>query len=194
MVLVLSSAFLFTASTPVAASVSIDLEIDGEPVEDGDVVDVEEVAEVAIQVESDDTLNFVRTSLGTEEYSVGVDATEYRVNQTLVPPLGQSHYTVYAETLGSDSASKSVTLDRPPANEAEFRQVLRQQRNELERMQQQMTELREHRENLSAENERLRQEIEEVEEEDGVVPLPGFGFGVALAALAALTFGSRRLR
>ncbi len=176
-----------------AASISIDLSVDNETVDDGDSVEVDGIAEIEIYVESERDLNFVRTTLGTEEYAVGVNATEFHLNQTLTTTLGENTYTVYAEDVDESSASKSVTLDRPPRTEAEFRQVVQQYERDLELIESEMEGLREARDNLSAENEQLRHQIqeleEELEEEEG---LPGFGVGVAVAAL--LTAAAYRVR
>lgn len=187
---------LVLSTSAAAAEVSIDMSVDGEQVEDGDSVDVGQVATVDIHVNSDEELNFVRTSLGTEEYTVGVNSTEFRVNQTVTTLLGDNSYTVYAEDVGGESASLEVTMERPPATEAEFRQVVRQYQNRLDGMQEEMNELENQSQNLTQENERLRDEVEELEsqaeDDGGLLPQPGFGFGVALAALFAVAVAARR--
>lgn len=191
-----AAALLLLSAAPAAAEVSIEASVDGEQVADGDAVDVGEVATVEVEVDSDSELNFVRTSLGTHEYTVGVNSTSFRVNQTVTALLGDNSYRVYAEDVDGESASLEVTLERPPANEAEYRQVVRQYRSQLAEMQQEMNELENRSEDLSSENERLRQQVEDlesqVEEDDGLLPQPGFGFVAALAALLAITAARRR--
>lgn len=195
-VLLVSIAALAVLSSPAVASTSIDLEVDGETVEDGDTVEVEEVTEMEVYVESDEELNFVRTSLGTEEYTVGVNATEFRLNQTLTTLLGDNSYTVYVEDLEENSSSLSVTLERPPTTEVELRQAVRRYEQRLDRMQSEMNELENHSSNLTEENERLRSEIDDLESDTGgqdrLIPLPGFGFVAAFAALSTFTLLARR--
>lgn len=195
-VLLASIAALAIVSSPAAAAVSIDLAVDGETVEDGDTVEVEELTEVEVYVESDEELNFVRTSLESEEYTVGVNATEFRLNQTLTTLLGDNSYTVYAEDVEEASATVSVTMERPPGNEAELRRVVRRYEQRLDRVETEMNELENRSNNLTRENERLRSEIDdfeaEIEEQDRLIPLPDFGFVAAFAALSAFVLLSRR--
>lgn len=182
---------LLLTATPAAAELSIDLEVDGEPVEDGDSVEVGETASIQLYVESDGELNFVRTTLGAEEYSVGVDSTRFRLNQTVTTLLGDNSYSVYAEDLDGGSASVEVTLERPPSTEAEFRRAVRQYQSRVDEMEREIDQLRNRSEQLSEENEQLRQEVEQMEGETGS-PLPGFGFVAAtLAVLAAWAFTVR---
>lgn len=187
---------LVLSTSAAAAEVSIEMTVDGEQVEDGDTVDVDQVATVEVDVDSDQQLNFVRTSLGTHAYTVGVNSTEFNVNQTVTTLLGDNSYSVYAEDVEGESASMEVTLERPPANEAEFRQVVRNYQNRLDSMQKEMNELENHSQNLSRENEQLRDEVEDlesqVEDDGGLLPQPGFGSVVALIALVTFAAAARR--
>ncbi len=188
---------MFVLSTSAAAAeVSIEMTVDGEQVEDGDAVDVDQVATVDVHVESDQELNFVRTSLGTQDYTVGVNSTEFRVNQTVTTLLGDNSYRVYAEDVDGESASTEVTMERPPATEAEFRQVVRNYQNRLDSMQDEMNELENRSQNLSSENERLQDEVDDlesqVEDDGGLLPQPGFGVVVVLIALVTFAVAGRR--
>lgn len=201
-------ALLATAAVvapPVSAQdgdVSIQVSAGGEEYDDGERVDVEaDELMVNVTVESENELNFLRSSLHTQSIVVGVSGNSYNTSHVLETRLGPNDYTVTVEDVDGNVARHSVNFYKEATSPRELRQVVNRLQNRKERLEDDIDELRNRRDKLNETRRELRQELNETrndggdtnETEDSEEPqgLPGFGVLVALFAVALVAAGRR---
>ena len=201
-------ALLATATVvapPVSAQdgdVSIQVSAGGEEYDDGERVDVEaDELMVNVTVESENELNFLRSSLHTQSIVVGVSGNSYNTSHVLETRLGPNDYTVTVEDVDGNVARHSVNFYKEATSPRELRQVVNRLQNRKERLEDDIDELRNRRDELNETRQELRQQLNETrndggdtnETEDSEEPqgLPGFGVLVALFAVALVAAGRR---
>lgn len=201
-------ALLATATVvapPVSAQdgdVSIQVSAGGEEYDDGERVDVEaDELMVNVTVESENELNFLRSSLHTQSIVVGVSGNSYNTSHVLETRLGPNDYTVTVEDVDGNVARHSVNFYKEATSPRELRQVVNRLQNRKERLEDDIDELRNRRDELNETRQQLRQQLNETrndggdtnETEDSEEPqgLPGFGVLVALFAVALVAAGRR---
>jgi hypothetical protein len=201
-------ALLATAAVvapPVSAQdgdVSIQVSAGGEEYDDGERVDVEaDELMVNVTVESENELNFLRSSLHTQSIVVGVSGNSYNTSHVLETRLGPNDYTVTVEDVDGNVARHSVNFYKEATSPRELRQVVNRLQNRKERLEDDIDELRNRRDELNETRQELRQQLNETrndggdtnETEDSEEPqgLPGFGVLVALFAVALVAAGRR---
>ncbi|MDY7081145.1 MAG: initiation control protein YabA [Halobacteria archaeon] len=195
--LVLLVSVLTLPFTAVAQSgVSIDVEVNGDAVSDGEEVSVSSSPTVSVNVTSDTELRSVEIQTNGSSTMAGVEGTTYSVTQTPEITIGEKDFTVTVETNDGQTKTFTVTL----VKEAENNQDLRQQLNNLEqqlqnyrerrqRLNQTLQNLSERNQQLRQENQRLRQRLNNTSNGGnggGGSSIPGFNVVVAVVALAAL--------
>lgn len=178
---------VFTVSTGAVSAVEVDVEVEGEEVEDGDELDLTDRdlnfddIRVFVTASSDAGLSSVKIDYeGRMQYS-GVIQESYSTSTGLQVGLGSSTLTVEAEDTTGEQETVEVTLTRDAATEAELRGLLQSSENDLEDLEDEIEELEEYEQRLIEENERLQEEVEE-SDTDGE-GLPGFSVLAALIAL-----------
>lgn len=196
----MSAAVMLGVASGSAAGIDLSVQVEGEPVEDGDTVELDAAetdfsnVEVFVSASSDSTLTQIMIEHDGARQYAGVDKESYSSTRTLQVAFGKSTLTVSASDAGGAEESVSVTLDRPATTEAELRSMIEQKENELQEINESIGELQQQEETLEEENERLREENQELRErvEEGAQGLPGFTFLAAVSAFLAFA-AARRL-
>lgn len=190
---------LAMGATSAAAQTTIDVTVDGEPTSDGERVTVGPSAAVNVSVTSSEELEYVDVTIDGRTISEGVDEGGVNMSQSLDVEFGTTRYGVRATEADGGTATHEIVLDRPAESPDEIRQQLDRIGRQLDDLEARNEHLSEVRDNLSAENERLRERLNESDGgddggDDGGEGLPGFGAVVALAALVAMVVAAARRR
>ncbi len=178
------------ASPASADSVSVEVVVEGEQVEDGETFEVEEQeVAVGITVESENELNTLETNLHNTTVYAGINETRHTTSQVLETRAGSNVYTVVATDLEGNEARLAVDLYREPVTPAEIRDAVESLEDRRNTLESEIDELEERRDQLN----QTRQELlEQVDEDDDGEPedegLPGFGVLAALVALSLVAF------
>lgn len=195
----LATVLLLALATGVVSAVDLDVEVEGEPVEDGDEVDLThsdvdfDDVEVFVTASSDLGLSSVMIDHEGKMQYAGVIQESYSTSSTIQVGLGSSTLTVTAEDSGGSQETVEVTLTRDVTTEAELTALLQSREKDLEDLEDEIEELESYEANLTSENERLKQEVNETDADDGE-GLPGFSVLAALVSLALAAFVHRGSR
>jgi PGF-CTERM protein len=180
-----------TAVQAVAAQPTIDLTVDGQSVTDGQNVTVGASPEVDIAVSSSEPLEFVDIRTDGDVRSVGYDSTEFRFNHSPAVSFGRNRYAVTAAT-ANDRTTVEVWLEKPASTREELQAQIRTIRQQIQLINDTNRALQQEKENLTEENRRLRERLNESDGGSGNGQ-PGFTAVVALlAAIGAVAIGHRR--
>lgn len=199
-VLGLAALLAFGVMTGAVSAVNVDIEVEGEQVEDGDEVDLTDAdvdhddVEANVSVSSDSTLESVRIEHdGRTQYSA-VNRDSYLTTTSLDVGIGESTLTVTASDSSGDEDSVEVSLTRDAASQAELRSMLDDRERDVEEIEDDIEALERHEANLTEENDRLEQEVDELEQQVDEQGLPGFAFSAAIVAFGLTAFARRRSR
>lgn len=173
-----------------AAQPSVDVVVDGASVADGENVTVGASPPINVTVTSSTPLNYVEIEVDGKTRAEGSDETTFRLNHSPSLGFGRNSYSVRAVDSDGAATTVEVWLNRPAESREDIREQIQQIRVELQDLRARNDALERRRENLSAENERLRQRVNE--SDGGGEGLPGFGAAVAVLAVSVLALRRRR--
>ncbi len=187
-------AVLFASLTAVAASPDVSVYVDGESVDDGDTVEVEDATvDVRVVVDSGTTLSSVRTEAGTSSSIAALNRTTYNASQSI--SVGQETvFTAEVTDVEGTTVSHEVTLTRPTETATDAARLVDDLEDRVGSLEGEVDDLEERRNELERENENLTDRLNETADDgdDDGEGLPGFGFVAALVALSAVA-AARRL-
>ena len=207
---VVVSVFLCLVAVALSPSVSADSEIsvtvDGEDVADGETVEVGASPFVNVTVESDTTLNYVRTGTGSSFSINSVDTSTYRTARN-VSVLSEVEFAVEANEVGGETYTHTVVLTRPSDTPRDLQRDVRSIRDSIRSMEDEVNRLEERRNELQQRNENLTQRLNETRQEaenngsedgddgdGGGQGMPGFTVVVALVAVSVAAIAVRHRR
>jgi len=197
---------LFASSGLVAGnSIDIGVNYDGESIEDGEVIKVNETEfEVNFSVESEVQINSVYASLHNETVARGVggETKSYSTTHILTTKLGPNVYTVTVKDIEGNTESYWVDFYREPVTVPEMQEAVVRLQNEKERIEEEIDELKEKRDKLKGEKDDILASLNETEKDGSedslpvaVEGLPGFtALGALVAFLAVVGLVVRRRR
>ena len=207
---VVVSVFLCLTAVAWSPSVSADSEIsvtvDGQDVADGETVEVGASPFVNVTVESDATLNYVRTGTGSSFSINSVDTSTYRTARN-VSVLSEVEFAVEANEVGGETYTHTVVLTRPSDTPRDLQRDVRSIRDSIRSMEDEVNRLEERRNELQQRNENLTQRLNETRQEaenngsedgddggGGGQGMPGFTVVVALVAVSVAAIAVRHRR